>query len=98
MSPLNDQEVTFCAERIPNMQARLVVEDIMLKAVRGWARSLGLVSYDKTKIRGEDAILPQVGAFARDLSAPSYLGGLIERSTEGKPCPGFLVCDIVLDN
>lgn len=92
------QESAFYADLIPGMQARLVVEDIMLKAVRGWARSLGLVSYDKAKIRGEEAILPQVGTFAWDLSAPSYLGGLIERSSEGKPSPGFLVCDIVLDN
>lgn len=92
------QESTFYAEMIPRMQARLVVEDIMLKAVHGWARSLGLVSYDKAKIRGEEAILPQVGTFAWDFSAPSYLGGLIERSIEGKPSPGFLVCDIVLDH
>lgn len=91
------QESTFYAEIIPRMQARLVVEDIMLKAVRGWARSLGLVSYDKVKIRGEDTTLPQVGTFAWDFSAPSYLGCLIERSVEGKPSPGFLVCDIVLD-
>ena len=92
------QESAFYAELIPEMQARLVVEDIMLKAVRGWARSLGLVSYDKAKIRGEEVALPQVGTFAWDLSAPSYLGGLIERSVEGKPSPGFFVCDIVLDH
>jgi len=90
------QASAFYAELIPVMQARLVVEDIMLKAVRGWARSLGLVSYDKAKIRGEEAIPPQVGTFAWDLSAPSYLGGLIERSADGKPNPGFFVCDIVL--
>lgn len=90
------QEIAFYAELIPDMQARLVVEDIMLKAVRGWARNLGLVSYDKAKIRGEEASLPQVGTFAWDLSAPSYLGGMIERSAQGKPSPGFFVCDIVL--
>lgn len=90
------QESAFYAELIPAMQARLVVEDIMLKAVHGWARSLGLVSYDKAKIRGEEGVLPQVGTFAWDLSAPSYLGGLIERSVDGKPSPGFFVCDIVL--
>ncbi|HEX4511406.1 MAG TPA: hypothetical protein VH328_15050 [Burkholderiaceae bacterium] len=92
------QHGVFYAELIPAMQARLVVEDILLKAVRGWARSLGLVSYDKTKIRGEGLDLPKVGTFAWDFSAPSYLGGLVERSADGKPSPGFLVCDIVLDH
>lgn len=92
------QEIGFYAGLIPDMQARLVVEDIMLKAVRGWARSLGLISYDKTKIRGEESSLPQVGTFAWDLTAPSYLGGLIKRSAQGKPSPGFFVCDIVLNH
>lgn len=92
------QKSEFYAELIPHMQARLVVEDIMLKAVRGWARSLGLVSYDKARIRSEGPELPKVGTFAWDLSAPSYLGGLIERAADGKPSPGFLVCDIVLDH
>lgn len=92
------QEDPFYVDMIPNMQARLVVEDILLKAVRGWARSLGLVSYDKTKIRGEEPKLPQVGPFAWDLSAPSYLGGLVERSEQGTPNPGFFVCDIVLNH
>lgn len=92
------QKSEFYEDLIPYMQARLVVEDIMLKAVRGWARSLGLVSYDKAKIRGEGPDLPKVGTFAWDLSAPSYLGGLVERMPDGKPSPGFLVCDIVLDH
>lgn len=78
------------------MQARLVVEDIMLKAVRGWARSLGLVSYEKTKIRSDGAAFPQVGTLAWDLSVSSYLGGLVDRSADGVPSPGFLVCDVVL--
>lgn len=91
------QENAFYEELIPGMQARLVVEDIMLKAVRGWARSLGVISYDMAKIRGEESSPPKVGTFAWDLSAPSYLGGLIDRSAQGKPSPGFLVCDIVLN-
>jgi hypothetical protein len=95
------QEGAFYTELIPSMQARLVAEDIMLKAVRDWARNLGLVSYNKAKIRGEGADgadLPKVGTFAWDMSAPSYLGGLIERTDKGKPNPGFVVCDIVLDH
>lgn len=91
------QEAEFYSDMIPEMRARLVVEDIMLKAVRGWARSLGVISYDKAKIRDDDSSLPQVGTFAWDLSAPSYLGALIERSDQGKPSPGFFVCDILLD-
>lgn len=92
------QEGSFYADLVPALQARLVVEDILLKAVRGWARSLGMVSYDKAKIRDEGPELPKVGTFAWDLSAPSYLGGLVEREQGGTPKPGFLVCDIVLDH
>lgn len=92
------QEPGFLEDAIPNMQARLVCEDILLKAVRGWARSLGLVSYEKAKVRSDGAGLPQVGTFVWDLSAPSYLGGLVERTAEGRPKPGFVVCDIVLDH
>jgi hypothetical protein len=89
------QEKAYYNELIPAMQARLVVEDIMLKAVRGWARNLGIVSYGKVKIRGEGPALPQVGTFAWDFSAPSYLGGLADWSEDQKPRPGFFVCDIV---
>ncbi|MFN9504973.1 MAG: hypothetical protein ACK57J_10525 [Rubrivivax sp.] len=92
------QKHGYYSDLIPRLQARLVVEDIMLKAVRGWARSLGLVSYDKVKIRDEGSELPKVGTFGWDLSAPSYLGGLVERDSSGTPKPGFLVCDIVLDH
>ncbi|WP_124596429.1 hypothetical protein [Burkholderia stagnalis] len=92
------QSSEFYDEMVSAMQARLVVEDIMLKAVRGWARSLGMVSYDKTKIRGDDASNPQVGRFAWDFTAPSYLGALVDRTEQGKPNPGFLVCDILLNN
>jgi hypothetical protein len=91
------QDANFYPDLAQKMQARLVAEDITLHAVRGWARSLGLISYDAIKIRGEGDELPKVGTFAWDMSAPSYLGGLVDREEGGRPRPGFFVCDIVLD-
>lgn len=90
------QSPQYLEDAIPKMQARLVCEEIVLKAVREWSRNLGLVSYEKTKIRESDD-LPKVGTFAWDFSGPSYLGGLINRDSNGKPNPGFVACDIALD-
>jgi len=85
-------------EMIQNMRARLIVEDITLKAVADWARRLGLVSYDLVKMRNETEDFPLVSTFAWDFAAPSYLGGLIGNTADGKAKPGYFVCDIVLDH
>lgn len=83
------------ATEIAQMKARLIVETIMLKAVRNWARNLGLGSYHKFALRDEGE-LPRVGTFAWDLTAPSYIAPLRGKSGTGKPNPGFLACDILL--
>jgi hypothetical protein len=75
------------------MQARLITEDILLTAVRDWLKKLGIVSYGKVAVRS-DAILPKVGTFVWDLSAPSYLGHMVRQDAAGKPKPGFVACDV----
>lgn len=77
------------------LRARLVTEGILLNAVKNWARKLGAASYDKIQTR-DDASLPKVGTFAWDLAGPSYLRPMVRRAADGKPKPGFLVCDVVL--
>lgn len=78
------------------IKARLITEAILLKAVRSWVQRLGLGSYDRVALRDEGNELPKVGTFAWDLSAPSYLGPMVEWTAAGRPKPGFIVCDVLL--
>lgn len=79
-----------------DVRARLLVENILLKAIKDWARNLGLVSYDLVKLRDDPDGLPKVGTYHWDLSGPSYLFPLAKQSKTGKPSPGFVVCDVAL--
>lgn len=82
---------------ISTMRARLKSEQLLLAAVKDWAKKLGLVSYEKVRLRdegGEDT--PKVGPFLWDLTGPSYIGPLASWDPDGgKPKPGFLVCDVL---
>lgn len=78
------------------LHARLVCEDILLKAIKMWVRQLGFGSYEKVELRGEGSTPPKVGTFAWDLAAPSYVGPMIDWSKEGKAKPGFIACDVNL--
>lgn len=77
--------------------ARLTAEDILLAALRDWAKRLGLVSYDRVAVRSSEK-LPMVGTFAWDLTAPTYLGGMSTVTKNGKSKPGFLVVDVLLSD
>jgi hypothetical protein len=82
----------------PNFQrlrARLVVEKMLLLALRDWARRLGIASYDKIEIRGEGDRLPTFGTFNWDLCGPSYMVPMVRRHKDGRPKPGFLVGDVI---
>ncbi|MGS1033515.1 hypothetical protein [Burkholderia glumae] len=80
---------------IAAMRSRLRTEELLLTAVKDWARNLGLVSYNKVAIRDHGDKQPRVGTFSWDLSAPSYLGALLQWDG-GKAKSGFLVCDVLL--
>ena len=82
---------------ISQLRARLKTEEILLLAIKDWVRKLGLVSYDKVKLRNDEAGAeqPKVGTFHWDLSAPSYLAPMVNWSGEALR-PGFLVCDVLL--
>jgi hypothetical protein len=85
--------------RLPDevLKARLLTEKILLLAVKDWARKLGFASFGKVAIRDDRSEPPRVGTFAWDLTGPSYLSPLIRRGADGTPKPGFLVCDITID-
>lgn len=89
------QEEEYYSRGAAEMHARLITENILLAAVRDWLRKLGIASYNLVSTRTGES-LPQVGTFVWDLSAPSYLGAMIRFTKEGKPKPGFVVCDVNL--
>lgn len=79
------------------VRARLVTESILLNAIRDWIKKLGFGSYEKVRIRDEQPDFPKVGTFAWDLSAPSYVGPMVEWQADGKPKGGYIACDIVFN-
>lgn len=83
-------------EPIQQMKARLVAEDVLLEAVKQWARNLALGSYELFNLRDGDKT-PTVGRFQWDMTAPSYLSGLSVWDAQAKKLkPGFLVADVLL--
>ncbi|QBP10042.1 MULTISPECIES: hypothetical protein [Cupriavidus] len=91
-------QVDASSLEVARMRARLKSEQILLLAIKAWARNLGLVSYDKVAIRDENSERgqPRVGTFAWDLTGPSYVAPMIDWSS-GAPKPGFLACDVLLN-
>ncbi|MAF02084.1 MAG: hypothetical protein CME86_06695 [Herbaspirillum sp.] len=91
-----EQEVNRQEPNYSALRARLITEEILLKAVRNWLRNLGMASYDLVAIRDEKPIPPKVGTFAWDLSAPSYLAPMVDRRKGERTKPGFVACDVLL--
>ncbi len=86
------------AIEIGAIRARLLAESILLKAIKQWFRSIGLISYDAAKIR-DGANPPVFGQFCWDLTAPSYVYPFrSHKPRNGKVMPGFIVCDVLLSN
>lgn len=83
---------------VATLRARTAAEDIFLAGFETWCKNLGLVSYDKAKLRHlEEEAQPQVGTFCWDLTAPSYLSGISQKKADGAQKPGFLLADILFD-
>lgn len=77
------------------VKARMVTESVLLKAVAQWSKNLGLVSYEQLKNR--DVSEPKVTGFLFDLTAPSYLTGLLQQKSSGGTMPGFFCCDVLFN-
>lgn len=76
-------------------RSRILVEEIVLDAVKSWSKNLGIVSYNRVGTR-TSTNTPKFGTFNWDLVAPSYLPHLSRKDSEGNLLPGFFVCDILL--
>lgn len=76
------------------INAKALAEFVALHGIKEWARKLGLGSYNKFCMRGDDdpAI---VSGMTFDLTAPSYFRPLLQ-IVNGQAKPGFLACDINL--
>ncbi|MHB2250567.1 hypothetical protein ACX64O_27390 [Pseudomonas fitomaticsae] len=84
---------------IANLRARTAAEDIFLAGFETWCKNLGLVSYEKVRLRKlESDAQPQVGTFCWDLTAPSYLSAFTKRKADGSQKSGFLIADILFDS
>lgn len=71
------------------VRVRRLVESVVLDGIREWIKNLGLGSYHKVAIRGDDE--PRmVGPFRWDLTSPSYIHPL--KRVNGQP--GFVVADV----
>ena len=79
----------------PEIRARLLTKGILLLAVKDWLKKLGIVSYDKVAIRRGDTE-PKVACFLWDLSAPSFLGHMLQVGKDGTLKNGFVACDVHL--
>ena len=78
-------------------KATLLVETIILGALRTWLMKTGFSSQNKILIRGEG--LPTIGQYRFDLSAPTFLAGLRGYNPEAnKVINGFIAGDILLDH
>lgn len=76
------------------VQARILVEALILDAVKDWLRKIGLASYNKVEIRGHDKA--KVSTFLWDLTAPSYLRAFSGwDNNKQKPIPAFITCDVL---
>lgn len=84
---------------IARARARIHTEKFLLDAVRDWARKLALASHEKIIHRGDPLDMPpMVGTFAWDLTGPSYLTPLVKWTKAKQLNPGFLVCDVLLND
>lgn len=76
------------------LRPRLITEDVLLNAIRGWAGRMNMASPNATMIRGASEP-PQFATVRFDLCGPSYLRPML-RIRKGKPLPGFFVADVLL--
>jgi hypothetical protein len=68
-------------------------EDLLLGVLASWFRTNGFASFDKVKLRDDDDTAAELGGYAWDLTAPSYLSSLRDFE-DGQLKPGFVVADV----
>ena len=76
-------------------RATLIVENVILGAIRPWLINLGWTSTNAVVVRGSKSV-PKFGQFRFDLVGPSYLTSITD-FRNGRPLNGFIVADVLLD-
>lgn len=89
--------VNFRHVSLSEIKAKELAENILITAIRDWARKLNMVSYDSVKCRDDDMELPRGGTFHWDICGPSYLRPF-QKVKDGKLTAGFFVCDVAVDS
>jgi hypothetical protein len=74
------------------LQARTLTENILLDGLREWVRKMGMASYSKIAIRGDEERKP-ISSYMFDLAGPSYLLPLQSAGVQ----PGYFVADVFAD-
>jgi hypothetical protein len=87
-------DTPFDSGELRSLKARVVAEQILLDALRDWARKLGFGSYDRVELRSYSK-QPRFGQFDWDLAAPTYVHPFV-RFGDRQPKPGFFVADVLL--
>lgn len=80
--------------------ARLLAERVLLETTCGWIRRLALASWNKVALRDDPDLngeQPRVGTFNWDMTGPSYLAPLSSWDQNKKRKPGYLTCDVLLN-
>jgi hypothetical protein len=81
---------------VAQARSKLIAEGILLNSIKEWLRRLAFASYNSVKIRTGTGKPSQVGPFAWDLTAPSYITGLTSWQKDAVK-PGFVICDVLLN-
>lgn len=74
------------------LRARTLTENILLDGLREWVRKMGMASYSKIVIRGDEERKP-ISSYMFDLAGPSYLLPLQSAGVQ----PGYFVADVFAD-
>jgi hypothetical protein len=77
-------------------RAAMVVEDVVLGAMKAWLAKIGWTSPGAVQMRSLTSV-PRFGQFRFDLVGPSYLNALVAYR-QGQLVNGFIVADILLDS
>jgi hypothetical protein len=84
----------YSMDPVDDVRARMVAENVALHGMKEWCRRIGLGSFDRVRVRGDDED-PVVSSVFWDMTAPSYARPLLQTSSSGVK-PGFVVCDVNL--
>lgn len=74
------------------LRARTLTENILIDGLREWVRKMGMASYNKIAIRGDEERKP-ISSYMFDLAGPSYMLPLQSAGAQ----PGYFVADVFVD-